>query len=513
MSSVGSWSTGNFLPTAVLHDTRTGVAIGWQVESSGGWTWEVGERSQGLYVLAQGPDEPGQQWWRRLAPGEAFRTVPAAVAFSDRGRDGVLGELTRHRRTTRRPHPDASDPPVVFNDYMNTLNGNPTTAVLLPLIRAAAAVEAEVFVVDAGWYSDEEHWWDTVGEWQVSSRRFPSGFGEVVGAIRDGGMRPGLWLEPEVVGVRSPMVAALPAEAFLQRSGVPVVEHGRFHLDLRHPAARAHLDQTVDRLVSEFGIAYFKLDYNISALAGTDLDADSPGDGRLQVARAHLDWLTGVLDRHPGLTVENCSSGAMRADYAVLSIAQLQSTSDQQSPALYPPIAASAPASITPEQAGNWAYPQPEMSTDEMVFTLVTGMLGRLYLSGFIDRMSPTQQASGPRGGAGPQADPGRDRVGPAGLAAGTARLGRSARRPRPRRPRRQRARLGLEPVTIGFAAGAPVAGPGRPVVAGRAVFPGRDDGWTWEWNPETAVLTARIPPDASTARTIRLRFGDPVPA
>ena len=127
VSSVGCWSTGNFLPTAVLHDTRTGVAIGWQVESSGGWTWEVGERWQGLYVLAQGPDEPAQQWRHRLAPGEAFRTVPAAVAFSDRGRDGVFGELTRHRRTTRRPHPDAGDLPVVFNDYMNTLNGNPST--------------------------------------------------------------------------------------------------------------------------------------------------------------------------------------------------------------------------------------------------------------------------------------------------------------------------------------------------------------------------------------------------
>ena len=184
-----------------------------------------------------------------------------------------------------------------------------------------------------------------------------------------------------------------PARRSCNAAGCRWSNTGDFHLDLRHPAARAHLDQTVDRLVADFGIAYFKLDYNISALAGTDLDADSPGDGRLQVARAHLDWLTGVLDRHPGLTIENCSSGAMRADYAVLSIAQLQSTSDQQNPTLYPPIAASAPASIAPEQAGNWAYPQPEMSTEEIVFTLVTGMLGRLYLSGFLDRMSPAQLA------------------------------------------------------------------------------------------------------------------------
>ena len=293
------------------------------------------------------------------------------------------------------------------------------------------------------------------------------------------------------------MVAALPAEAFLQRGGAPVVEHGRLHLDLRHPAARAHLDQTVDRLVADFGIAYFKLDYNISALAGTDLDADSPGDGRLQVARAHLDWLAGVLDRHPGLTVENCSSGAMRADYAVLSIAQLQSTSDQQNPALYPPIAASAPASIAPEQAGNWAYPQPEMSTDEMVFTLVTGMLGRLYLSGFLDRMSPAQQALvreavqahkqiraeitaalpvwplGLPGWNDPQVALGL--VGPDGSVLVSV-WNRSPSEPLVELP--------------------------WPTYAGRSlrvepVFPAEDDAWTWEWNPETAILTVRTTPNA----------------
>jgi hypothetical protein len=40
-------------------------------------------------------------------------------------------------------------------------------------------------------------------------------------------------------------------------------------------------------------------------------------------------------------------------------------------------------------------------------------------------------------------------------------------------------------------------------------VFPSGDEAWTWEWDPETAVLTARTTPDAATARTVRLRFGN----
>jgi alpha-galactosidase len=76
----------------------------------------------------------------------------------------------------------------------------------------------------------------------------------------------------------------------------------------------------------------------------------------------------------------------------MLSRLQLQSTSDQQDPLLYPPIAAAAPMSVLPEQAANWAYPQPDMSAEQIAFCLVTGMVGRLYLSGHIDLMRPEQR-------------------------------------------------------------------------------------------------------------------------
>jgi alpha-galactosidase len=111
----------------------------------------------------------------------------------------------------------------------------------------------------------------------------------------------------------------------------------------------------------------------------------------LAANRAQLDWLDAVLGRHPGLVIENCSSGGMRIDYALLSRLQLQSTSDQQDFRRYPPIAAAAPAAMTPEQAANWAYPQPDFSDDQITFTLCGALLGRLYLSGHLDVMSPAQ--------------------------------------------------------------------------------------------------------------------------
>jgi alpha-galactosidase len=85
-----------------------------------------------------------------------------------------------------------------------------------------------------------------------------------------------------------------------------------------------------------------------------------------------------VLGRHPGLVLENCGGGGMRSEFAMLATLQLQSTSDQQDPLLYPAIAVRPLAHILPEQAGNWAYPQPDMTDEEIIFAMAAGLAGRL---------------------------------------------------------------------------------------------------------------------------------------
>jgi alpha-galactosidase len=395
LTSLGTWSSGTYLPMGAVVDRRTGHASAWQIEHNGGWHWQVGEvgAAGSAYVALLGPTDPEHHWRLTLAPGESFTTVPVTVAVSDAGFVGAVAALTASRRASRRPHDDHRRLPVIFNDYMNTLMGDPTTDRLLPLVAAAAAVGAEYFCIDAGWYAElGESWWDTVGAWKPSRSRFPGGIAEVLDRIRAEGMVPGLWLEPEVVGARSPVVGRLPRDAFFQRGGEPVLEDGRYQLDLRHPAAAAHLDEVVDYCVRELGVGYLKLDYNIAVVPGPDTGGLSAGAGLLAANRAYLAWLDSVLDRHPGLVLENCGSGGMRADYALLSRLQVQSTSDQQDFLRCPPIAAAAPAAVAPEQAGIWAYPQPSWTDDEIAFTLCGALLGRMHLSGHLDRMTPRQR-------------------------------------------------------------------------------------------------------------------------
>lgn len=390
----GSWSTNGALPTGMLRHRPSGQAWAWQIEHNGAWRWEIGESIDGIYVSTSGPTDSDHQWRHVLDPGGSFTSVPVGVAVADTGLDGIAAALTAYRRRIVREHPDRRALPVVFNDYMNTLMGNPTNEALEPLIDAAGDAGAEYFCIDAGWHDDTlgADWARAMGAWEPSTTRFAKGLSALIERIRSVGMVPGLWLEPEAVGLASPIVHQLPDEAFFQRSGHRQIEDGRYHLDLRHPAVVEHLDGTIDRLVADFGIGYFKFDYNVDAGPGTDVKSAAPGDGLLGHNRALLAWLDGLLDRHPGLVIENCGSGALRMDYAMLSRLQLQSTSDQQNPVLYPPIAGAAPMSVLPEQAANWAYPQPDMSAEEIAFCLVTGMAGRLYLSGHLDKMRPEQR-------------------------------------------------------------------------------------------------------------------------
>ncbi|OZD47395.1 alpha-galactosidase, partial [Rhodococcus sp. 06-1477-1B] len=130
-SSVGTWSTGHHLPTGVLSSSITGLALAWQIEHNGAWRWEIGEDTDGGYLALAGPTDSDSGWTRVLTAAESFSSVPVTVVFAP-DEEAAVHSLTDHRRATRRAHPDNAAMPVVFNDYMNTLDGDPTTEKLLP---------------------------------------------------------------------------------------------------------------------------------------------------------------------------------------------------------------------------------------------------------------------------------------------------------------------------------------------------------------------------------------------
>ncbi|KAL5333156.1 glycoside hydrolase superfamily [Aspergillus crustosus] len=391
VSNRGTFSTEGHLPMGLLKRKDNAETWLWQVENNGSWRWEIGDWKDSVYLAAGGPIETDHDWRQRLSPGETFTTVPVALTHVLDDYETAFTALTNYRRIIRRKHTDNKTLPIIFNDYMNCLMGDPTDAKILALVDPVVKAGAEYFVIDCGWYADDAGWWDDVGEWEPSKKRFSKGLKHLLVQLREKGLIPGLWVEPEVVGVRSVVADQLPAEAFFQRDGQRIKEKNRYQLDFRHPAVTERMHGIIGRLVTEFGVGYFKFDYNIEVTQGTDVNTSSPGSGQLDHNRAYLKWVNELHDRFPDLVIENCSSGAQRMDYAMLATHALQSTSDQQDPDRYAAIAAALPTAVTPEQGATWAYPQPEWDDETNALTVMNSLLGRIHLSGRLDILSPHQ--------------------------------------------------------------------------------------------------------------------------
>ena len=395
LTSHGSWSSGEHLPTGALI-SHAGHALAWQIEAGAGWHVDISQARDGGVLSLSGPTDLENHFAHRMLPGDGFDAVPVALASSPAGRDGAIAALTAYRRWLRRDA-DGSSLPVVYNDFMNTLMGQPTTEQLLPLVAARGGRGGRGASASTPGGSPNREvgdWWATVGEWREATTRFTGGLAS--DNRRDSAPRDarGALAGARGHGRRQPR----PRDA--ARGGVlrppRRARHGtrRYHLDFRHPAARAHMDEVVDRIVADYGVSYIKVDYNINPGAGTERDATAAGAGLLGHARAFRDWIVALQVRPPGSC---CSRTAARAPceptIALLEVTHQQSTSDQQDFRLYAPIAASAPMSILPEQCANWAYPDETMTDEETIFTLVTGLSGRLYLSGFLHRLNERQRA------------------------------------------------------------------------------------------------------------------------
>jgi alpha-galactosidase len=374
LSNAGSQPTIEYLPMGTLEIAERSAA--WQIEQNGAWQWELGDHRRGLYLSLAGATE-AQSAEVELVPGAATSTPQAALALGLRGTEALFGDLTRGRLVQRHPLPEGS--PVVFNDYMNCLMADPTDAKLRPVIELAGRVGAEIFCVDAGWYSDAADWGDLVGDWRESRARFPHGLAAICDSIREAGMRPGLWLEPEVIGIGADFGDLTDADLFVRGGERTNGGGGRYQLDFGSSAVVARLDAAVDRLVADYGLGYFKLDYNINVGRG--------GDGGLGTrlerhSRAYLAWVDGIYARHPGIVIENCSSGGARADGASMAVFSTMSASDQNDALLSAPIAANVSTAATPEQCGVWVYPSGEMSPEHTAFAIVNGMLTAPQVSG-----------------------------------------------------------------------------------------------------------------------------------
>ena len=410
IDSVGSWSTGVFYPLTMISDGKHTYFM--EIEGAHNWRFThavTRGNEESIWTLeGTAAHEENGGWTYLLAPGESYTTEPAVYGRVDGGFEEAAQVLVRYKRETSLTRFDNGTVPVVFNDYMNCLWGVPSDKKLLPLIDAAAEAGCEYFCIDAGWHKNAGGRLGAAGDWIVANERFgEKGLQGIFDHMKEKGLVPGVWFEFDTVNPDAGCISELGEDCLLERYGKPIP---RYFFNFRNEKVRAFLLSRIDELYN-MGVRYIKNDYNQTTGIGCDNGGVSPAEGLILNHKAFSAFIDDAIEKHPGLVIENCGSGACRADHGTLKHFYLQSTSDQEYYYNYPSIITGSAPQYAPEKAGIWSYPYPvsydERNDDidvpafrerfadgeETIFNMVNGLCGALYQSGRLDLMDEKNMA------------------------------------------------------------------------------------------------------------------------
>lgn len=404
-ASVGSMSTSQFYPLILIEDLELGCIHYFELEGAHSYRFEIGVRTEEegelLYLEGNSAFFHQDGFRKTLEPGGRFVAARGVYGTVKGGFQEAVRALTEYKRRTS-PARFAEKPPVVFNEYMNCIWTDPTKQNLLPNIDAAAEAGAEIYCIDAGWYQTPGSREQCCGDWEWCDARFGrDGFLGILDYIRQKGMLPGVWLEVENCGARSRAYREM-RDCLLRRNG-EILGGERAFFDFSLEKTRRYMMGVIDRLYAA-GVRYIKNDYNQTIGFGAD-GGEYPGEKLRASIHGFYQFIDAVRLKYPALILENCSSGAMRADHETLRRFSLQSISDQECCFLNPSIVSGSHACYPPEKAGIWAYPYPMpweerhgiceaylsavsarfQDGEETVFNMVCGMFGVMYLSGRIE--------------------------------------------------------------------------------------------------------------------------------
>ncbi|MBO4572999.1 MAG: alpha-galactosidase [Clostridia bacterium] len=410
-ANIGSWSTKEELPQAILE--YKGDHTMFSIESNNDWYWEISDFAEKMYLFVGGGNINFGGWYKKLAPNQTYSTVCVNFAFG-KCLDCVVGEMTKLRRAGRTIRETDMGLPVIFNEYMHLSWDSPTEENTRKIAPVASALGAKYYVIDCGWHNEEDGniIYPYVGQWKESKKRFPSGVKATLDYIKALGLKPGLWIEPEIIGEKcEEMLAFYDDDCFIRRHGKKVAVMGRLFLDFRNEKVVDYLSGTIRRMVEEYGAEYIKMDYNQDMGVGTDIDCDGFGEGLEQTQKAYLDWARTMIARYPNVIFETCSSGGMRMDDKTLSQFDMVSTSDQTLYYKYPYIVGNVFSAVLPEQAGVWSYPvnsyddgddkfepteecvRRRVSGEIVAMNMINALLGRMHLSSHVELLSKENQA------------------------------------------------------------------------------------------------------------------------
>lgn len=335
LEPTGGRSSSDYLPffnLATSDQDGVVVGLGW----SGEWAADFTQTSASRTRLQAGQAHTSL----KLHPGEEIRTPRVALVFYEG--DWVRGQNLWRRFILQAHRPKVNGQPLtppLFNGNW----GGTSAASHLANIRAIIEhqLPVEFYWIDAEWFG-QGPWWMNPGNWRVKKDLYPDGFKPISDALHASGRKLLLWFEPERVcagtpwaGELRPWLLTVPPERRFYNWGdkhsftnwVKSESHRNqineddqlFNLAI--PEAQRFLTDFISARITEFGLDCYRHDANIAPLEFWRA-ADAPerqGMTEIRWVEGLYAFWDGLLQRHPGLLIDNCASGGRRIDLETMS--------------------------------------------------------------------------------------------------------------------------------------------------------------------------------------------------
>jgi alpha-galactosidase len=273
-----------------------------------------------------------------LAAGDSYRTPTAYLGHSNEGENSLRHDyhgFFRDQRTAAISALSAKDggvrnapvSPVHFNTW-EACYFQQDEHRMLALVREAAALGAERFILDDGWMKDRTSDQRGLGNWTPCVGRYPNGLEPIVEAVHAQNMQFGLWIEPEMVNKDSDVFREHPDWILKDGDRLQPIGRNQYVLNLCREDVFDFLLTTICGLIVRYQLDYLKWDMNrdlVHAVAD-----ERPANHRMTEAFYRL--VNACREFAPAIEIEICASGGARADFGSALVADRIWTSDTHDP-------------------------------------------------------------------------------------------------------------------------------------------------------------------------------------
>lgn len=265
----------------------------------------------------------------KLSSGEKFHTPEAVMTFGNTQND-VTTSMHNFVNNHVIQKKYLKERPLAVNIW-EPLGCDFNYDKVIAFADASAKLGAELLIVDDGWFGKRNAPNCSLGDW-VDNKEKTGGLDNLSKAVREKGLKFGIWIEPEMINPDSDLYRAHPDWVLGNPKRYQTLMRDQLVLDIAKPEVFDYLYGCFENLMKLCSPDYIKWDYNRvihDAYQSPELNGENYS---LEYIKALYRLMDKILTNYPALMIEGCAAGGGRYDLGMFHYVPQIWTSDMTDP-------------------------------------------------------------------------------------------------------------------------------------------------------------------------------------